>query len=39
MTAKCLINGEALSEITTLDRGLNYGDGLFETIAVVKRKL
>ena len=39
MTAKCLINGEALSEITTLDRGLNYGDGLFETIAVVNRKL
>ncbi|QBQ55413.1 aminodeoxychorismate lyase [Nitrosococcus wardiae] len=30
-----LINGRATSEIEVTDRGLQYGDGLFETIAVV----
>ncbi len=30
-----LINGESGSHISALDRGLQYGDGLFETIAVV----
>ncbi len=30
-----LINGEAATEISVTDRGLLYGDGLFETIAVV----
>ncbi len=29
-----LINGESASSISVLDRGLQYGDGLFETIAV-----
>ncbi|MCF7976931.1 MAG: aminodeoxychorismate lyase [Chromatiaceae bacterium] len=31
---RCLINGEARSDIDVRDRGLAYGDGLFETIAV-----
>jgi 4-amino-4-deoxychorismate lyase len=30
-----LVNGESSTSITALDRGLHYGDGLFETIAVV----
>ncbi|MCW8827279.1 MAG: aminodeoxychorismate lyase [Gammaproteobacteria bacterium] len=31
---KVLVDGADKSEITVTDRGLNYGDGLFETIAV-----
>jgi len=31
---KVLVNGAEKSEIAVSDRGLNYGDGLFETIAV-----
>src|SRR4029077_12034965 len=27
------VNGRALGEVSALDRGLHYGDGLFETIA------
>jgi 4-amino-4-deoxychorismate lyase len=30
-----LINGKSSTSITAFDRGLHYGDGLFETIAVV----
>ncbi len=30
-----LINGEASSSISTQDRGFQFGDGLFETLAVV----
>jgi len=30
-----LINGEAKEHISVLDRGLQYGDGLFETLAVI----
>ena len=30
-----LINGVQTDQITALDRGIQYGDGLFETIAVV----
>ncbi len=30
-----LINGKPQADISALDRGLQYGDGLFETIAVV----
>lgn len=30
----CLVNGKRQSQITITDRGLQYGDGLFETIAV-----
>ena len=32
---ECLVNGEISDHISTADRGLRYGDGLFETIAVV----
>jgi 4-amino-4-deoxychorismate lyase len=31
---KCLINGEEAHSVPVTDRGLNYGDGLFETIAI-----
>ena len=31
---ECLVNGEISDCISTADRGLQYGDGLFETIAV-----
>ncbi|MEA3638572.1 MAG: aminodeoxychorismate lyase [Lamprobacter sp.] len=31
---RCLINGEARADVDSRDRGLSYGDGLFETIAV-----
>jgi 4-amino-4-deoxychorismate lyase len=34
MAQQTLINGLATDEISFLDRGLQYGDGLFETIAV-----
>jgi len=30
-----LINGQAADSISVLDRGLQYGDGLFETMAVI----
>lgn len=33
-----LINGKSDNRIPVTDRGLNYGDGLFETIAVVDGK-
>lgn len=29
-----LVNGRAIHEISVLDRGLHYGDGVFETLAV-----
>ncbi|MFC1690079.1 aminodeoxychorismate lyase [Pseudomonadota bacterium] len=31
---ECLVDGEISDQISTADRGLQYGDGLFETIAV-----
>lgn len=34
-----LINGKSAAKISALDRGLQYGDGLFETIAVINGKL
>jgi len=34
-----LVNGKAIDSITTLDRGLLYGDGVFETIAVENGQL
>ena len=34
-----LINGEEKSTISVLDRGLQYGDGLFETMAVRNGKI
>jgi len=33
-----LLNGQSADNIDPLDRGLHYGDGLFETIAVVNGK-
>ena len=39
MAEKVLINGEAVSEISSYDRGLQYGDGLFETIVLEQGKL
>lgn len=32
---ECLVNGEISEFVHATDRGLNYGDGLFETIAMV----
>jgi len=31
---ECLVNGEISTLVTTSNRGLNYGDGLFETLLV-----
>lgn len=36
---RTLINGEAADRIDVADRGLQYGDGLFETIAVVNGRI
>lgn len=33
-----LINGQHIREISARDRGLNYGDGVFETILVIRGK-
>lgn len=33
-----LVNGERESRIAATDRGLHYGDGLFETLAVIEGK-
>ena len=33
MNPRCWINGVAKTDIVTTDRGLQYGDGLFETLA------
>lgn len=32
---ECLVDGEISDQISAADRGLHYGDGIFETIAVV----
>ena len=34
-----LINGEQTDQLSALDRGIQYGDGLFETIAVIDGRL
>ena len=39
MTSTVLVNGNAESHVSVLDRGLMYGDGLFETIRVQKTEL
>ena len=33
---ECLVNGEIFDQISVSDRGLQYGDGLFETLAMVQ---
>ena len=35
MTARMLVNGVAAAQVPALDRGLAYGDGLFESIRLV----
>lgn len=35
MTARVLVNGAAEDRVSALDRGLAYGDGLFETIRMI----
>lgn len=35
MTARLLVNGVATEQVPALDRGLAYGDGLFESIRLV----
>jgi 4-amino-4-deoxychorismate lyase len=37
--AMIFINGEQCNVVSALDRGFNYGDGIFETIRVVNHKL
>lgn len=37
MSDYCLVNGQATTGIPINDRGLAYGDGLFETIKIVSR--
>lgn len=34
-----LINGQAVNQISSRDRGMFYGDGLFETMAVVDNRI
>lgn len=35
LASAVLVNGKAIGSISAFDRGLQYGDGLFETVAVV----
>ena len=35
----CIVNGDISSVISIQDRGFNYGDGVFETIALVEENL
>ena len=39
MAIKSLINGKSTDAVSLYDRGLQYGDGLFETIAVEDESL
>jgi len=36
MSARLLVNGEPSTTVSAFDRGLSYGDGLFETIRFVR---
>ena len=38
MTTDIWVDGEPVSSVPVTDRGLAYGDGLFETIRIVKRR-
>ena len=35
---RCLVNGLEKNTVAVQDRGLNYADGLFETVAVINGK-
>jgi 4-amino-4-deoxychorismate lyase len=35
MRTRILVNGRPTTQVDARDRGLNYGDGLFETIAII----
>ncbi len=35
MTARLLVDGRAAGQVSALDRGLGYGDGLFESIRLI----
>lgn len=39
MKLPALINGKSADTISITDRGLQYGDGLFETVAVIENRL
>lgn len=36
MSGRVLVNGESIGVVSAFDRGLSYGDGLFETIRFVR---
>lgn len=36
---QCLVNGQATDLVSSSDRGLLYGDGLFETMAIVNGRI
>ncbi len=38
MANKTLINGKTTDTLSSLDRGLHYGDGVFETIAIYEKQ-
>ena len=35
MSVRILVNGAAVRQVSVLDRGMAYGDGLFESIRLV----
>lgn len=37
-TELCLVNGEPSCQVSVADRGLNFADGLFETLRIAKSK-
>src|SRR5919109_2212450 len=36
IAGQILVNGEATAAVSALDRGFQYGDGVFETVAVCR---
>ncbi|MEO5831375.1 MAG: aminodeoxychorismate lyase [Rhodanobacter sp.] len=37
MSLRIMVNGEAVQQVSVLDRGMAYGDGLFESIRLIGR--